>query len=118
MSSFDHGEVRPELIHELRALAEQDADVPELVVYLLDNLELSERDALLPVLAYFRAAFYLPLREALPLREWLVERDRSEVDSILLPAMRRTKDQWQQKIFARTKDKKYYQVFGADLNSI
>ncbi len=97
MSSFEQGEIRPEVIQEMRALAEQHADVPELVKLLLNRLELNERDALFPVLAYFRAAFHLSLREALPLREWLQAKDRSEVDSILLPAIRGMKDRWQTK---------------------
>jgi hypothetical protein len=118
MSSFEEGEVRPEVIHEMRVLADQEADVAELVDHLLNRLELNDRNGLLPVLSYFRAAFHLSLSDVLPLREWLGQKDRSEVDSILLPAMGRTKDRWQQKIFARTKDKKYYQVFAAQLESV
>jgi hypothetical protein len=95
MSAFEQGEIRAEIVQELRALAERGVDVPELVRSLLSRLGLDENQALFPTLVYFRAAFSLSVREALPLREWLGTRDRSEVDSILIPAMRRTKGQWQ-----------------------
>ena len=94
MSKFEGGEVRIELIQELRALAERGADVPELVALLLQRLELDNKEAILPVIVYFRAAFDLSLREALPLREWLGGRDRSEIDSLLIPAMQRSKSRW------------------------
>ena len=94
MAEEGFGEVRPEVIHELRALAEQGADVPDLVDLVLLRLELAGHEALFPTLIYFRAAFLLTLREALPLREWLSGQDRAEVDSILIPAMQRTKAQW------------------------
>jgi hypothetical protein len=95
MSKFEGGEVRVELIQELRALAERGADVPELVELLLQRLELEERNAVLLTILYFRTAFDLSLREALPLREWLGGRDRTEIDSLLIPAMQRSKDRWQ-----------------------
>jgi len=101
MSGFENGEVRVEVVQEMRSLAERGADVPDLVALLHDRLDLRNGVALLPVLAYFRAAFCLSLREALPLREWLDGQDRSEVDSILIPAMRRAKEQWQTKDLKR-----------------
>jgi hypothetical protein len=94
MSKFN-GEVRVELILELRKLAEQGADVPELVELLLQRLELNDRNGALPTILYFRTAFDLSLREALPLREWVGGRDRSEIDSLLIPAMQRSKS-WRQ----------------------
>jgi len=97
MGGFDNGEVRVDLVQEMRTLAERGADVPELVMLLQNRLDLRDGVALFPVLAYFRAAFCLSLREVLPLREWLGGQDRSEVDAILLPAMLRTKEQWQTK---------------------
>jgi len=95
MSGLVSAELRVELIAELRALAKRSADVPELVRLLEQRLGLTDDRALFPALLYFRAAFCLSLREVLPLREWLGGQDRSEVDSILIPAMRRTKEQWQ-----------------------
>lgn len=92
MSKFDGGVVQVELIQELRTLAERDADVPELVEVLLNRLELEPRNAVLPAITYFRSAFDLSLREALPLREWIGSGDRSEIDSILIPAMKRTRN--------------------------
>jgi hypothetical protein len=97
MTGLEHGEVRVDVIQEMRNLAEHGTDVPELVALLEDRLDLRNGVALLPILAYFRAAFCLSLREALPLREWLAGQDRSELDSILIPAMQRTKDQGQTK---------------------
>jgi hypothetical protein len=95
MSTFEGGEVSIELVQELRALAIGGADVPELVELLQQRLELGAREATLLVIVYFRAAFGLSLREALPLREWLAGRDRSEIDSLLIPAMQRSRNQWQ-----------------------
>jgi hypothetical protein len=95
MSRFNGGEVRVELVQELRNLAEQSADVPELVELVLQRLELNERNGAFPTILYFRTAFALSLREALPLREWVGCRNRSEIDSLLIPAMVRSKSHWQ-----------------------
>ena len=92
---FEQGEVRAEVIQELRDLALGGADIPELVDLVLDRLGLRKEGALFPVLVYFRAAFCLSLREALPLREWLDAKDRSEVDSITIPALQHNKEAWQ-----------------------
>src|SRR5262245_48990327 len=101
MSIFEQGEVRIEVIREMRALAEGGADVSRLVEYLQDRLGLQDEGLIIPTILYFRAAFCLSLREAPPLREWVNGKDRSEVDSILIPAMQRTKGQWQPKNFNR-----------------
>jgi hypothetical protein len=95
MSAWEQGEIRVEVIQDLRELASRDMDVPELVEHLRQRLAVPADRALFPTLAYFRAAFGLSLREAMPLREWLSGKDRTEVDSILIPAMQRTKEQWQ-----------------------
>lgn len=95
MSKFNGGEVRIEVVQELRAMAERGADVPELVELVQQRLELDDRNAVLPTILYFRTAFDLSLREALPLREWLGCRDRSEIDSLLIPAMQQSKSRWQ-----------------------
>lgn len=94
MSKFT-GSAEVDLAQDLRSLAKRGADVPEMVEFLLKRLELEPQNAALPVILYFRSAFGLSLREALPLREWIACRDRSEVDSILIPAMQRTKSYWQ-----------------------
>jgi hypothetical protein len=91
MSKFEGGEVRIELVQELRDLAERGADIPEMVELLQQRLELDDKSAVLPAIVYFRAAFDLSLREAMPLREWLGGRDRTEIDSILIPALQRSK---------------------------
>lgn len=97
MSALEQGEVQADVIHEMRALAERGVDIPELVEHLQHRLGLPEDKSLLKVLMYFRAAFCLTLREALPLREWLGGQDRTEVDSILIPAMRCKRELWQSK---------------------
>ena len=95
MSDFDGGPVNVEALQELRTSAERGADVPELVDGLLNRLQLDRRNAVFSAIFYFRSAFHLSLREALPLREWIGGRDRSEIDSILIPAMKRTRESWQ-----------------------
>ena len=95
MSKSDDGIIQIEVVQELRELAGRGADVPELVEVLLKRLELEPINAVFPAFLYFRTAFGLTLREVLPLREWLGCKDRSEIDSILTPAMQRTKSRWQ-----------------------
>jgi hypothetical protein len=95
MSKSDGIIVQVDVIQELRALAERGADVPELVDVLLKRLELQPEKAVFRAFLYFRTAFGLTLPEVLPLREWLGCKDRSEIDSILTPAMQRTKSRWQ-----------------------
>jgi hypothetical protein len=102
MSKFNGGEVCVELVLELRKLAEQGADVPELVELVLQRLELNDRNGAIPAILYFRTAFDLSLREALPLREWVGGRDRSEIDTLLIPAMQRSKIRWQARETLRT----------------
>lgn len=102
MSKFEGGEVCIDLVQEMRARAGRGADVLELVELVQQHLELDERNAVLPMIVYFRAAFAVSLREALPLREWLGGRDRSEIDSILIPAMQRSKVHWQARQVLRT----------------
>jgi hypothetical protein len=95
MSKFEGGVLQVELLQELRTLAERGSDIPELVELLLNRLELAPRDAVIPVIVYFRSAFDLSLREALPLREWIGGKDRTEIDSILIPALKRSRKRWQ-----------------------
>jgi hypothetical protein len=94
MSALETGEIRVDVVQELRELVERGADVPELVEHLQHRLGLDVDASLLVTILYFRTAFCITLREALPLREWLAGKDRSEVDSILIPAIQRTKAQW------------------------
>lgn len=95
MNDMERGEPNAEVVQEMRALATRGAEVPEIVEFLLGRLGLDDRKALFPTLVYFVTAFGISLREALPLREWLSGKDRSEVDSILIPAMRAAKERWQ-----------------------
>jgi hypothetical protein len=101
MSDLENGELRVDLVLDLRASAERGADVPELVRLLQQRLGLGDDQALFPALVYFCSAFCLSLREAMPLREWLAGQDRSEVDSILIPAMRRNRERWKSDLLQR-----------------
>src|SRR5260370_34900531 len=95
MSAFEQGEVRVDVIQELRAMASRNVDVPELVQFLQHSLQLNGMTGTMTAMVYFRAAFDLSLREVLPLREWVGGGDRSEIDTILIPAMERSKSGWQ-----------------------
>jgi hypothetical protein len=97
MANFELIDARPELVQAMRDLAQAGADIPQLVDVIRSRLGLTQGEAILPVLFYFRAAYYLRLREALPLREWLTGRDRSEVDERPVPAMARNKWKWQKR---------------------
>jgi hypothetical protein len=79
-------------------LADRNANFPDLTKLLEQRLGLKDNEILFPALIYFRAAFFLTLREVLPLREWLSGRDRSEIDLMLIPAMNRTRDRWQPRL--------------------
>jgi hypothetical protein len=39
-------------------------------------------------------AFYLPLGDVLPIREWLGSDQDEEIDAIIQPAIARTKEKW------------------------
>jgi hypothetical protein len=71
-----------EVITELRELALADANLEKMVRHVQARLGFS-KSFVVPVLAYFSAAFSLPLRDVLPLREWITDRDDREVESLL-----------------------------------
>jgi hypothetical protein len=83
-------DAKPEVIQELRNLADRGATVRELVALIQNRVGLKE-DAILPVLWYFMSAFSLTLPEVLPLREWLGTDNDKEIDSIILPATEKAK---------------------------
>jgi hypothetical protein len=91
---FEQGEADVGVVQHMRALTSRGADVAEVAAFVLGRLNLPRDKALLALIIYFRSAFCLSLREALPLREWLNNNDRSEIDSILIPAMQRTEERW------------------------
>jgi hypothetical protein len=91
---IDEQEVRADVVRALRDLAKHGAHVRQLVEHVQIQLGLRS-DALLSVLWYFMKAFYLPLDKVLPIREWLGTRDDSSIDSIILPAIERTRSKWE-----------------------
>lgn len=91
--TFEQEEVRPEIIAKLRAMADDGTTVRDLVQMLHRELRLPE-DSLLPVLWYLMKAFSLPLKEVLPIREWLGSANDEEIDRTILPAIRRARGKW------------------------
>jgi hypothetical protein len=90
---IDEPEVRDDLVEAMRDLAKRGKGVRELVRCVQSELGLTH-NALLPVLWYFTKAFYLPLGEVLPIREWLGADNDAEIDAIILPAIQRVKAKW------------------------
>jgi len=88
--TLTNADPKPEVIQELRSLADKGATVRELVVLVQKRVGLNE-DALLPVLWYFMNAFSLTLPEVLPIREWLGTKNDKEIDSIILPAIEKAR---------------------------
>ncbi len=86
-------DLRMEVVEAMRDLARRGAGVRELVHCVHSSLHL-QPDALLPVLWYFMKAFRAPLDEVLPVREWLGNGNDSEVDALILPAIRRRQAEW------------------------
>lgn len=87
--TLTNADPKPEVIQELRNLADRGATVRQLVAVIQTRIGLKE-DALLPVLWYFNA-FSLTLPEVLPLREWLGTSEDKEIDSIILPAIEKAR---------------------------
>ena len=70
-----------EILAQLRQLAANGASLEQMVDYVQGSLGFS-KSFTVPVLPYFCRAFELPLREVLPLREWIVDRDDREVEQL------------------------------------
>ena len=87
-------EPRADLLRRMRALALRGASVRELVTEVRSQLGYGE-DVVIPVLWYFARAFCLPLPSVLPIREWIGTDKDEEIDALILPAIRSTRDQWE-----------------------
>jgi hypothetical protein len=87
-------EPRADVIASLRALAGQGASVRKLADEVISRVGL-KGDEVLPLLWYFSKAFALPLPVVLPLREWLGTDRDEEIDALLLPAIRASRDRWE-----------------------
>ncbi len=88
--TLTNSDPKPEVIQEMRNLADQGATVRELVAVVHKKTGLKE-DAVIPVMWYFMNAFSLTLPEVLPLREWLGSNDDKEIDSIIMPAIEKAR---------------------------
>ena len=53
MNVFEQGEVRVDVIQELRAMASRNADVPELVQFLQHTLQLNGGSGIMAAMVYF-----------------------------------------------------------------
>jgi hypothetical protein len=71
-----------ELVAELGELGSSGASLEKMVDHVQARLGFS-KSFVVPVLPYFCAAFSLPLREVLPLREWITDRDDREVEGLV-----------------------------------
>jgi len=70
-----------ELVAQLRQMASEGAPLERLVDHVQGSLGFA-KSFTVPVFPYFCRAFKLPLREVLPLREWIVDRDDREVEDL------------------------------------
>src|SRR5262245_56506977 len=84
---------REDVIRAMRELATRGTTVRELVQVVHTRLGYPE-DAVLPVMWYFSEAFGLPLKDVLPLREWLGTDRDEEIDALMLPAIAKARSQW------------------------
>lgn len=71
-----------EVISQLCQLGAEGASLETMVRHVQESLGFT-KSFVVPVLPYFCAAFSLPLREVLPLREWIEDRDDREVEQLL-----------------------------------
>lgn len=71
-----------DLVAELRELGLAGASLEKMVDQVQTRLGFA-KSFVVPVLPYFCAAFSLPLREVLPLREWITDRDDREVEELV-----------------------------------
>jgi hypothetical protein len=70
-----------ELVAQLRQMASEGASLEQMVDLVQGSLGFA-KSFTIPVFPYFCRAFKLPLREVLPLREWVVDRDDREVENL------------------------------------
>ena len=75
-------EPRVEIVEELKAMARRRASLDEMVEFVQDRLGFSN-DFIVPVMSYFCRAFSLPLRDILPLREWVQLHDDGSIAKLL-----------------------------------
>lgn len=88
-----------EIVRELRCLALQGASARDLVKATRSRLGITNESAV-PVLWYFAHAFKLPLKEILPMREWLELADFEALDAELIPRIKAANEQWKREIEA------------------
>jgi hypothetical protein len=76
-----------ELVVELRELGSAGASLEKMVDHVQGRLGFA-KSFVVPILPYFCAAFSLPLREVLPLREWITDRDDREIGGLVAKIQR------------------------------
>lgn len=92
-STLEQPTAREDVVRALRELAARGATVRELVREIQSRLGYVE-DVIVPVLWYFTQAFAIPLKDVLPIREWMGTDRDDEINSVILPAMEKTRSQW------------------------
>jgi hypothetical protein len=88
---------RDDVIQELRRVAWRGATVRELYQVILNKLG-PQDTFVISVLWYFCKAFFIPLRAALPIREWMGSNNDAEIDAEILPAIENERAKWSQQI--------------------
>jgi len=73
---------RSDVLCGLQAMAKRGQSLNEMVGYIQRELGFS-KDFVIPVLGYLCQAFSLPLKEVLPLREWVDTHDDQSVAPLL-----------------------------------
>jgi hypothetical protein len=74
--------LRQDIVDRLRAMAARRETVDEMVEYVQRELGFS-KEFIVPVLPFFCRAFDLPLKEVLPLREWVANRSNEDATTLL-----------------------------------
>ena len=73
---------RSDILCGLQAMAKRGQSLNEMVGYIQKELGFS-KEFIVPVLGYFCQAFSLPLKEVLPLREWVETHDDESIAPLL-----------------------------------
>ncbi len=92
--SFSDPPMNEDLLREMRLLAKDGTSVRALTQLIQLRLDVTYENGAIAILAYFCRAFLIPLREVLPIREWLGTTQDAEIDAQILPLIEQNKDEW------------------------
>ena len=74
--------MQAEILRGLKGLAAERASVMEMIHYVQAELGFA-KNFIVPVFPYFCEAFSLPLRDVLPLREWIGDQNDAVISGLL-----------------------------------